>query len=263
MAWGQAPSDSDAAELIGKAREKALAYSRSLPDFVCTEVVHRFVERSPQTVRALLGRSMGASSAPAAAKWTPADKLTVKLSYFQQQEEHKLVLVNDKPTDQKYEALPGGIETGEFGGILQGIFDPATATSFRWESWKNARRHRTAVYTYKVDAAHSRYEVASGAPGDVHSAVVGYHGILEIERETGEVLHFTYVADDIPKDVKLNGVSTAVEYNFADIGGREYLLPSHCESEIHSPTLSVRNVMDFREYRKFSADSSIEFGPPK
>jgi len=263
MAWGQALSDADAAALIEKAREKALAYTRSLPDFVCTEVVHRYVERDPQTIRGLLGAGMSMNTAPAAIRWTPADKLTIKLSYFQQQEDHKLVLVNDQPTEQKYEALPGGVESGEFGGSLAGIFEPATATSFHWESWKNVRRHRTAVYRYEVDEAHSRYEVASGNPEGIRRAIVRFSGVLEIDRETGEVVHFTYVADGIPKGLHLDSVSTAVEYDFADIAGRDYLLPSHCETEIHSPKLSVRNVMDFREYRKFSADSSVEFGTPK
>jgi hypothetical protein len=49
-------------------------------------------------------------STPAVMRWTPTDKLTVKLSYFQQREEHELVLLNGKPTDPKYESLAGGIE---------------------------------------------------------------------------------------------------------------------------------------------------------
>jgi hypothetical protein len=259
LAWGQRPSDAEATALIEKSREKALAYTRSLPDFVCSEVVRRYRDSKPQAVR---GR-MGSMSIPAGIRWTPTDKLTVKLSYFQQREEHKLVLVNDKPTDQKYESLAGGIETGEFGGTLQGIFDPATATSFRWMSWKRVRRQRNAIFAYQVDRAHSRYMVASGVPGDIHHAVVGFHGEMEVDRETGEVLHFTYAADDIPREVNLDHVSTSVDYDFAEVGGRSYLLPAHSETEIHSPGMSVKNDMEFREYRKFSADSSIEFGVGK
>ena len=120
-----------------------------------------------------------------------------------------------------------------------------------------------AIFAYCVDRAHSRYVVASGAPGDVQQAVVAFHGEMEVDRETGEVLHFTYVADDIPRAVNLDEVSSTVDYDFAEVGGRSYLLPAHCETEIYSPGLSVRNDMEFREYRKFSADSSIEFGVAK
>jgi len=58
-------------------------------------------------------------------------------------------------------------------------------------------------------------------------------------------------------------VSTTVEYDFADVAGRSYILPVHSETEIFSPGLAVRNHMDFREYRKFSADSTVEFGVGK
>ena len=214
-AWGQRPSDAESSALIEKSREKALAYTRSLPDFVCTEVVRRYHDSRPFRVR---GRTGGTTSIPADMRWTPTDKLTVKLSYFQQREEHKLVLVNDKPTEQKYESLAGGIEKGEFGGTLQGIFDPATASAFRWMSWKRARRHRTAIFAYQVDRAHSQYVVASGAPGEVQQAVVAFHGEMEVDRETGEVLHFTYVADDIPRAVNLDEVITTVDYDFPKPG---------------------------------------------
>ena len=247
LAWGQRPSDAEATALIEKSREKALAYTRSLPDFVCSEVVRRYRDSRPQTIR---GRTGGRMSMPAEMRWTPTDKLTVKLSYFQQREEHRLVLVNDRPTNRPYESLAGGIETGEFGGTLQGIFDPATSTTFRWESWKNVRRHRAALFAYQVDRAHSRYMVASGVPGDIHHAVVGFHGEMEVDSETGEVLHFTYAADDIPGEVNLDRVITSVEYDFAEVGGRSYLLPARCETEIRSPGLSVKNDMEFREYRK-------------
>ena len=144
---------------------------------MCTEVVRRYHDTGPFRFR---GRTGG--TAPI--WWTPTDKLTVKLSYFQEREEHVLVLLNGKATDQKYESLGGGIEKGEFGGTFKGIFDPATATSFRWTSWKRVRRQRMAIFAYCVDRAHSRYVVASGAPGDVQQAVVAFHGEMEVDRET-------------------------------------------------------------------------------
>lgn len=145
-------------------------------------------------------------------------------------------------------------------GTLQNIFEAASQTFFRWESWKRRGRHRSAIYAYKVDSAHSRYLVANGSPSDLRKAVVSFHGIVEVDRETGEVLHFSYVADEIPKAVDLKRVSTTVDYDFADVGGRNYLLPAHSETEIYGASLSVRNDIEFREYRKFSADSTIEFG---
>ena len=259
LGWGQRPSDGDAAALIEKSRQRALAYAKSLPDFVCSEVIHRY-QHVPSANRRMSRDMSSITPIAAPIAWTPTDKLSLKLSYFEQREEHKLVLLNDKPTDLKYESLAGGTGSGEFGGTLRNIFDPHSQAVFHWQAWKNVRRHRAAVYTYNVDAEHSLFEVESGVSGGIQKAVVAFHGDLEIDGDTGEVLHFTYQADQIPKELRLNLVSTSVDYDLADVGGRDYLLPIHARMEIFSPNLSVRNDIDFREYRKFSADSSIEFG---
>lgn len=254
FAWGQRPSDADAAALIERSRQKALDYARSLPDFVCTEVIRRFSQNAPDHPR----NGVRGPWVPLPFRWVPTDKLTVKLSYSQLKEEHKLISINDRPTDLKYEGLTGGTGAGEFGGTLQNIFQTAAQTAFRWESWKTVRRHRRAVYAYQVDVTHSHYMVVTGAPGATRQAIVGFHGNLEIDRETGEVLHFTYLAE-IPKELNLDQADTTVDYDLADVGGRDYLLPVHSQTEMRSPRLSVRNDVDFREYRKFSADSVIDY----
>jgi len=258
LAWCQRLSDADAAALIEKSRERALSYAKSLPDFVCTEVVRRYQQNRPASAR--MWRQLSVQTPTA---WTPTDKLTIKLSFFEQKEDHKLVLLNEKPTGLKYESLGGGTGSGEFGGTLRNIFDPQAQAVFHWQAWRNVRRHRAALYTYNVDTEHSLFEVESGASGGIRKAIVAFHGDLEIDSDTGDVLHFTYVADQIPKELNLNYVSTSVDYDLADVGGRDYLLPMHARMEIFSPALSVRNDIDFRDYRKFSADSSIEFGPGK
>lgn len=245
LALPQRPSEADAASAIEKSRAVALEYGRSLPDFVCTEVVHRSTD-----VRQRGG-------------WVPEDTLTVKLSYFEQKEDHKLTLIDGKPTARTYSSLDGAVGVGEFGGTLQSIFDLKSAASFHWESWKNVHKHRAAVYAYAVEPAHSSYVMVTGTPGNTHKGIVGYHGVLEIDRETGEVLHFTYEADHIPKELLVDFARTTVDYDFADVGGRDYLLPASSETEIRSPHLSVRNQMSFREYSKFSSDSIITFGDGK
>ena len=160
LAWSQKLSDADAAALIEKTRQKALDYSKSLPDFECIEVVRRFsAVDNRQLYRAV-----------------PDDKLTIKLRYFEHREEHKLVLFDGLPTDRTFEGLQGTIGTGEFGATLTAIFDPASETGFHWESWKNVRKHRTAVYAYVVDPVHSRYLMMTGSPTNIHQAFVGYRG---------------------------------------------------------------------------------------
>jgi len=247
VAWAQRPSDDDSAALIERSRQKTREYTRSLPDFECTEVVQRYATTDPEKPGVV----------------SPTDKLTIRIRYAQHKEDHTLVLIDDKPTDRTFESLAGATGSGEFGATLSSIFDPATKTAFHRESWRTERKHRVAVYNYVVEQARSRYTLTTGEGTQRRQAVVGYHGVLEIESETGEVLHFTFVADHLPKDIMLLSASTTVDYSWADVGGRDYLLPWRSVAEVRSPTVSARNEMEFREYHKFSADSSIEFGPVK
>jgi hypothetical protein len=246
LASAQRPSDPDAQAAIERTRQKALAYARSLPDFVCTEIVRRSSDPSQR------------------GRWVQTDKLTIRLSYFQQLEDHKLMQIDDKPTERSYASLEGATGVGEFGGTLRSIFDPASQAVFRWEGWKNVRKHRAAVYSYLVLREHSHYIIATGVRGgDVQQGIVGYHGQIEIDRETDEVLHFAYEADHIPKPLRVDYALTTVDYDLADVGGHQYLLPARSDTEMRSPRLTVRNQMEFREYRKFSTESTISFGDQK
>jgi hypothetical protein len=145
------------------------------------------------------------------------DMLTIKIRYFRQAEEHLLELINGRPTDLKCEHPTGGTGTGEFGGVLRTIFDPPSQTAFGWESWKNVRKHRTAVFECAVLAAHSPYYLSSKKG----QAAVGLHGILEIDIETGEVLRLTYIAPDTPNQLNLQSAVSTVDYDFYRRGGKE------------------------------------------
>jgi hypothetical protein len=241
----QRPDDADVHAAVEQSRQRSLAYSRSLPDFVCTEIVTRSYDPRERAI------------------WRPLDKLTIKLSYFGQKENHKLELVDDKPTDQTYETLQGAIGVGEFGATLKSIFDPASQAAFHWQSWKTVRRHAVGVYSYVVPVEHSSYVLLNGTADTYQKAVVGFHGQIEIERDTGDVFHFTYDADKIPKALKMDYVHSSVDYNFADVGGRQYLLPASSETEVHSPGSWRWNQIQFRQYRKFGTESTISFGPDK
>lgn len=245
LAAPQRPSEVDASAAIEKSRVRALDYAKSLPNFVCTEVVRRFTDTSHR------------------GQWVAVDTLTVKLSYFEQREQHKLALIDGKPTDQPFDSLGGARGEGEFGGTLHGIFDAASAARFRWESWKTLRKHRVAVYSYAVDKPHSRYLMETGSRGDLRKAIVAFHGVVEIDRDTGDVLHFTYDTDSIPRELGLTSARTTVDYDFADVGGRDYLLPASSETIMDTLRVSMRNQMTFREYSKFSSESIITFGDGK
>ena len=246
--WAQAPTPEEAGAAIEVSRKVALNYERSLPDFICTQLVHRYIDLRHD---------------PRLPSWGTLDNLTIKLSYFDRREDRKLVLVDGKPSQKSYADLGGAISAGEFALIQQQIFDPVSQAAFTWKKWTKAGKRQAAIYLYQVDVSHSRYSLDYLASAGLTEARVGYHGEVQVDSETGAVLSLTYIADAIPKTCPIYLSTTMVTYDFADVGGKPYLLPASSETEMRSARLWARNLTKFRDYRKFSADSIVHFGDAK
>ena len=73
----------------------------------------------------------------------------------------------------------------------------------------------------------------------------------------------TFEAQDIPSSFPLREASTVLDYDFVKIGDRTYLLPLRAEVRMRSEHYLTRNDVEFRQYRKYSADSSITFDTPE
>jgi hypothetical protein len=76
-------------------------------------------------------------------------------------------------------------------------------------------------------------------------------------------MRITMECDDIPKDFPIQPVSEILEYDFQKIGTREFVLPLKAEMHSRNGRMSAFNQIEFRLYRKYSADSSITFDPPE
>jgi hypothetical protein len=249
IAAAQRPPDDAQARAIEDARQVALNYSQTLPDFLCTQDIRRYVDWRSRNV------------------WVPVDTLTVQVSFFRQNETYKLVQQSGRPAVQSYESIAGVSTRGEFGSTLRWVFDPASKTDFESKGAARIAGHNTSVYAYRVDAAQSRYKLSAG-----DSAVIaGYHGRVFIEPATNQVLRVTTVAD-IPARFPIRESTATVDYNYVQVDGREYLLPVRAETQAAemppgagrpgfrpTPLTRYRNVTEFRSYRKFAVDSQLKF----
>src|SRR5206468_6962994 len=88
------PSSEEQAAILTEVRNYALSYSKRLPDFICTQVTRRYAAPKPGTRYG--GRS---DSQPG---WQALDTLQIRLSYFQQKEDYKLILHNNTVSNQDY-----------------------------------------------------------------------------------------------------------------------------------------------------------------
>jgi hypothetical protein len=248
---GEAATD----ELIEKARNAALHYTASLPDFICTQVVQRYED--PQGDN----------------HWSRTDTLTVKLTYFEHLEDYKLVLRDGKPTVLDFMNVGGPTSKGEFGTLLLLIFHPKSEAEFRWKGWGTVHKRRAAVYAYKIDQEHSSYRVSFGVVLDGPDSILApYHGEVYVDPESGQIVRATQVAE-MPANFPITQSTTSIDYDYRDVSGRQYLLPVRAEVRIESmrtlPGIgrglrrSVKfrgmNEVEFKDFRKFQTESSISF----
>jgi hypothetical protein len=282
-AWphGQGPGEAPPPRLLEEARQTALNYSEWLPDFICTEVVHRSEAYGPT------------------GQFRNTDNLTLLVSYFQLHESYKLVARNNRPAQPNLEALAGVFSEGEFGSKLRLIFHPDSKAQLTFQEWKALGPRRVAVYSYRVERANSRFELR--VPSD--SVIAGYHGQVYIDAATNLTLRIEE-ALDVPEGFPIQDSSSTVEYDYVNVAGRKCLLPVRCETlstdlpplhphpEVVATTTNVhpwekppypatgrtghargsvsqpvdrvryRNVIEFRDYRKYAADSTLKFDRP-
>ena len=248
---GADPAVSD--PVLKAARAWALQYSKTLPDFVCTEFVRRYEN------------------------WTSTDfkvdTLTFRVSFYQQREAYELVARNQNPSHRSADSLIGWTTTGEFGSALQLIFDRESAAVFEPQKSERLQRQVLAVYGYAVRRENSHYRLEYG-----HSQILtAYHGRIYIDPSTSRVLRLTTEVDP-PPGFPMRETTTTIDYGLRAIGAEQYMLPVRAEvrmlelpseeqlshlsrdyRELAQRGIRYHNIVEFRDYRKFSTDSTLSF----
>jgi hypothetical protein len=228
---------------LEKARAAASTFSEGLPNYVCKELMSRFYS----------------STRPA--NWRALDVVSMDLVYEDGRESYRNVAVNDKPTHKKVEELEGAWSTGEFASTLLDLFSPSTDADFRFRGRSVSSGVPARVYDFDVRQPNSHWHVQA----ESQSINPAYKGSVWIEPETGRVLRIEMQAASLPAAFPFDTVESVVEYAKVRIGSREFLLPVHAESlscQRGTANCSL-NKLDFRNYHKYEADSTIDFAAAK
>ena len=236
-----APASADAGardEFIEKARDMAFNFSETLPAYSVKQFTTRFQSDNPRV------------------NWQPIDNISTEVVYENGKENYKNILVNGKPPKGKIEDS-GSWSTGEFATVLRDIFSPSSAADFRPSGAATIVNRATRVYKFVVEQENSHWKIAG--PGQFYFP--SYKGTMWIDKETNRVIRIETQTRNMPKDFSFDMVESTLDYDFIRLGSNSYLLPVHSENLIcvrHTSTCS-RNVIDFRNYRKFGAESTLIF----
>jgi len=242
------PSSEKQAAIIDDVRDYALAFSKRLPDFICTEV-----QRWYQAPRPGSRRGSDETSEP---DWRMGHSLTIRLSYFEQKEDYKLVLYNNAVTDQDYRTVGGATVTGDFGSLLREIFERRTQARFEWDHWATIRKRLSMAFHYQVAQANAQWHVSTGPDHDI---VPAYQGLVYVDATSHEVVRITWEAVNMPPDFPMKSVQEVLDYDFTDLSGQQFLLPLKAQTLMAGEGQMDRLDTEFRLYRKYSAESVLKF----
>jgi len=238
------PSPADEKRFLAENTENALTYTKSLPNFLCTQVTRRYVDATGKE------------------SWIQQDVIQEHLSYVDGHEDYKVVMVNDKPAiNMSHLKLGGATSSGEFGSMLAEIFQPETQTEFHWEKWAKLRGRVMYVFNFRVEQSRSKYSILHEESR--REIVSGYHGLIYADRDTGMIMRIMMQCDTIPADFPIQQVAEDLNYDFVDISGRQFVLPVRVELRSREGRYQSKNDIEFRMYRKFTTESSIIFDTPE
>ena len=235
------PPDDVQKKAIEDAREYALNYTKRLPDFICLQVTRRYFDPSGLEYFGL------------------QDTIAVRLSYFEQKEDYKMVSINGRISDTSYEKLEGATSTGEFGSMMKEIFDPGSRAQFAWERWGKLRGRVCHVYRYQVPQATSKWSIVYQHRDHI---TPGYRGFIYVDRDIPMILRVSLEAENVPPSFPVQEASNMLDYDFQDIAGQEFLLPLRAEMRMREGRYLIKNIVEFRNYRKFGAEATITFDTP-
>lgn len=226
---------------IEKARTAAESFTETLPDYVCQEQMARF------------------QSETHVVSWQALDIVSAEVVYEKGKERYRNLAINGKLTKaQRMEDMPGSWSTGEFATVLVDIFSPATAAEFRYRRESRSGGRSASVYDFNVDHDHSHWHIQIGS----QSVLPAYKGSIWIDKETGRVLRIEMQAYHLPEEFPADKIEAADDYEFVRIGEHQFLLPVHAENLSCQRGTNVcgHNVIDFRNYHKYTGEATIIFG---
>ena len=229
--------------LIRRAADAAMEFTETLPNYVCSEQVTR----------------MHSESTPA--NFQPIDLVTMEVLYVDGVENYRNIQINGKKTVKRLEDSGGAWSTGEFGTVLVNLFSPANGTTFHYRRDSRAGGVMAKMYDFEVPHETSHWNIHAIS----QTYVPAYVGSVWIDPATARVLRIEMDAKGFPAEFPLDHVESATDYQYIRLGDlKQYLLPVHAETlscERNSANCT-RNVIEFRNYHKYTGESTITFGSP-
>jgi VWFA-related protein len=231
------PSEGELDGIIAGARKHAINYSAKLPNFLCVEVTDRSVDPSGN------------------GRWRRKDSFGELLRYADNQETRTTLEVNGQPSTMKRAAMKDWpISVGEFGDLLNLVFQPSSKTEFHWKETDALANGTVQVFDYRVESKNNSLRLTD----DRKQVNAGFHGVAYIDSATMGIRRITMEADDLPADFSIHAASLAIDYDYVRVGANDYLMPVRGTIRLKRGRHEVDlNQIVFQDYRRYAAETKI------
>jgi hypothetical protein len=226
-------------DIIEAARDAADHLTDGLPNFIVQQNTTRYFSRVIPP------------------RWQVLDVVTAEVASVGGKEDYRNIMVNGKPSNRPVEKT-GAWSTGEFQTTLESLLNPYTAAAFHKTKDDTLNGRSAYTYDFSVRQENSNWDIH--AP-DGSVATPAYTGTVWIDKETHNAMRIEEQTGPLPASFPFDKAESVVEYGFIRIEGNTYPLPVHSEILTcqRGSSTCTKNEIDFRNYRKFGADSNIIF----
>jgi hypothetical protein len=229
--------------IITKAREAAASYSETLPNYLVQQMTTRYQSDRPKS------------------GWTALDIVTADLTVLDGQESYKNIKVGNKSVNTSMDQIEGTRSTGEFSTMLEQLLENGAA-KFRAGGTDTIHNRPAYKYSFEITRELSRWRIE--APSQLYYPAT--KGTIWIDKETSRVLRIEQQGKPMPALFPFDTIESTTDWDFIRLGtSGPYLLPVEAEvlSCQRGTSICSRNKIEFRNYRKFGAETNITFDQPQ
>lgn len=222
--------------LIDQVKLKAASFTSELPNFLCDQVIRRLTSNSIKD------------------KWKLQDTVTVEVMFFDGKEEYRNTRRNGKPVDWLATRESGSWSEGEYGRTLAHVMSPGVA-EFTPAKKEMIAGIEAELYTYVVPKSRSGWTLEY----DGQKLQPKFRGRVWIDAKERMVRRLEMEALDLPNTFPIDHAELTVDFGPVKIGDNWHVLPVNSANLacIRYQKNCAKNEIDFRNYRKFSAESTI------
>ena len=225
--------------VVADARRAADAFMEELPNFVVQQQTTRYHSFSN------------------GAQWRPDGVVTADVVCVNDQEEYRNILVDGKSSPDT---------RGENRRLVdRRICHHAAEPPFARTDAAFVRRGDDRIvgraayrYDYTVRKANSHWRIVNP---DGRTEAPAYDGTVWIDKDSHRVLRLEMRTNSLPPGFTYDKAESTLDYDFVRIGSGNYLLPVKSANLacMSGGSTCMKNEIDFRNYRKFEAESDVTF----